>query len=870
MYGCVVFAFSLAVSGQTGNRPVNQRAEAACSDRQRMCASAIYCQPGVVDVGPSKSTGSLAAQSTDANRESHDENGSVFNYCVTHLDRNQACTGHRDESETVPPAVAAVSSRTVEPFGRIHEQRYYSSNAERFTEDQGVRYEYWVDRLLDIPVEEFIQIDSTIMQSSNDAYKRAIDLAPSDKYAAQLKAKWLLNKTVYDWQTKQDRAKTKEQLISLQEYCKEQLLFCVFLENWVLMKTLKDILHNKPVDRYDKQHLLLNLNRMAFDWRDKTKVCKTIDLQFLDLLSIAAFYFMGALPGFKDAANYDIGLILMNRQCESSERYYHLYSPVSFTIFDYLRFSPADLCVKLNEQHKTLQFGQTGRLMWMIVILASTSGMNITKCGKTGDFLTWISSNMDNVDCHPFVIIIESLINFNHLLRAIEQKTVKTKQIEAYIKDITTIINLPKRTQQIIYGDSIGLFYHLKSVLIKIVSKHKPRFTFAQLAKLFESAEKVAPNHCYSTYYYYHQAGMWQPAAAAASRYATYLAGENHQLLAEYWSGLSDRELMLAEEQGMQSKISEQHYDIDAIIQAFSAMPEGEAESVSHKPKSKKQRKKNNKQASTSNGNHSGSDVKKPTEQSLTDTGPKPSECSSAIKKFDSTHYRPIIRAVPYGANLSVNMPDDEPYQIKSKQSAIRPFEKLLSRHWNPLVKKTLGLIKAARLADDMDRECEIYHRILGNPQLKACIGIERIWEEYAWTKLHELDDCFRLQAVPGSKRQTAKQWIDHARSYLIPCFAYCLELDQINARISPEAVWEAVTSLVEQPELAEPADNREIRFRFRCLFSSMGHTCSLEAMLESENPGKADHLSIEARKWYGYKTIDRCHDTRKSVAALT
>ena len=63
-----------------------------------------------------------------------------------------------------------------------------------------------------------------------------------------------------------------------------------------------------------------------------------------------------------------------------------------------------------------------------------------------------------------------------------------------------------------------------------------------------------------------------------------------------------------------------------------------------------------------------------------------------------------------------------------------------------------------------------------------------------------------------------------------------------------------SIATWVEQPEVAEPTVNQEIRFRLRCLFSSMGHTYSLSAM---SCPDQAAQLMQTARKWYQFKAID-------------
>ena len=120
---------------------------------------------------------------------------------------------------------------------------------------------------------------------------------------------------------------------------------------------------------------------------------------------------------------------------------------------------------------------------------------------------------------------------------------------------------------------------------------------------------------------------------------------------------------------------------------------------------------------------------------------------------------------------------------------------------------------------------------------------------------MHRFDEAFGAGALGYSMRQdalkTAKEVRDH---YILPSLAYILGMDQFNLRLNPEVWFDYAQAVLKREEFSDPYINRELRHKLRCLFSSMGHTYSLEAMATSS---QAANLGSIARQWFTFKSID-------------
>ena len=228
----------------------------------------------------------------------------------------------------------------------------------------------------------------------------------------------------------------------------------------------------------------------------------------------------------------------------------------------------------------------------------------------------------------------------------------------------------------------------------------------------------------------------------------------------------------------------------------------------------------------------------------------------------------PVIRTVDRAKVQEVlpcNSKNNNVVGVNGK--VIQPYKRLLERYWNPKVQRVLNEIRAARLEVDIDKEKHIYSNVLADERYKTLIGIERIWEECAWTELHQFDDFFRTGVLKDECKSLALGWIEKAKHvYLLPAFAHFFGLNEIRSNITSEELWDLAVNLVESEELQQQQhkeDNNEIRFRLRCLFSSLGHVYSLLAMVDPIHSKKHKETSY---KYFRCKRIDYLYSRLKKL----
>ena len=768
-------------------------------------------------------------QDTDNNSDSPN---SAFGLSVTTTDQQSTmCSQPDDESQSSQhngSCETKVCTKSAAPCApEVGQKIVRASAGPTICRDD---FEYWVDEFLSIPIDEYLKIDKCVLANIDDSYCNYVKTPGICANTITLmKVKHLLNRSLRDWQLKQNREQTRKQLMSLHRYTRGKRDLTWYVRNLVFMKHFKDMLYGREVSNDVRQQFLAIINDVLYTLSIVGE--GYYPAPYLDVISLGVAYFVGGLPGFEDDANYEKSFKLMHmHQRVISGNAYLFFSPVSFTALDYMRFCPKDISQKLDDQKKMLP----GRpVITVMQVIAS-----YVMLGEDEAFPKWLGKEQ-GFNSQTYLSVRNILDSFSDIIEVIANKGKRSKELPALKDNLFSQMQQCEKLTSASKDNFPALFNLLRAQIILSEKELQPRLRYAKVASLFANISERSPSHWSTAYSFYCLAGIWGAAATAAQHYVRYWQDKD-PTVAEYWSDRYSRELQAdgTSQHDQSPGKAEQQYDMDTILREFAGEPAPE------KPVPKKTKPRQKKIATEPGAG-----------RNLSQTPPRQPETASCPG-------RPVIKALPYGINLPDGLMGE--YHIKGPQGAIRPFEKLLSRHWNPLVKKTLNLIRAARNDCDLTQERSIYHKLLNSPKLKTCIGIERIWEEYAWTELHQFDDCFRMRAMPESMRPEAQKWITTARnSYIMPSLAHCLGLDQICTLIEPEAVWEAVIQLVEQPELAEPDVNQEIRFRLRCLFSSIGHTYSLGAMI---NPGQSQQLMEVARKWYSFKTIDPKYDQSKGL----
>lgn len=790
----------------------------------------------------------------------------------TSIGRDAALRGavkqiHVTDSRNAVPAdeitqarvTTGICSRQIEGVEQKHTMPGGASVAETGVNEGQREFAYWLDRFLSIPLDEFIPINIEIKKKIHECYKKGIERIGDGEMKKIAQKRVLIGIAVYDWQKSQGDKQVKEQteakLVSLCNSVEAEFNISAIIQSWVLLKVYRDSLYGETISDEDRQCLLGALNEDLF--HSGTGISENV-FKGADIYALQVFYFFGLLPGFENGLNYQKGFDLLLVKDGFIENFYCFLSPVSFTLFDHARFSISDLKVTKSRQGELHLTGTLNSVMQMI-ILGYMQGEQL----NDEHFNRWLS-RIDGFSFCTYTGIRNVMSRFAILMGQMDTRKAKSAEIQA----IKSLILQSKHDADLkkikSVGDYFSLFTYMQVELILKEKKQHRRTLYAQAAGLYQKIAKESPNHWCTVYSFYHKAAMWNQSAAAADSYSQYWKDKN-QVLSEYWNDISYRELLLNQSYDLdnrKSSSSEQNYDIDAVLKEFYTTPgESEKDKNVKQPvrggSAKRKQGKRNCISSSSASFRMEPEAHQIENESIHEKNRVSAEGKQSLcNKVDHPSYKPVIKCRPSVENRHGTWPDGGMYQVKSARGSIQPFEKLLSRNWNPLVRKVLASITQARASSDINKEHAIYKRLMENQTLKACIGIERIWEECAWTELHRFDDFFRVGAISHSMKAEAGQWINKSRElYILPSLAHFMELDQINTDIKPEEVWTAVAKLLDCSELAPPDINQEIRFRLRCLFSSMGHTYSISGMIASKH---SKHLRNIAQQWYGLKSIDQ------------
>ena len=607
-----------------------------------------------------------------------------------------------------------------------------------------------------------------------------------------------------------------------------------------------------------------------------------------DLISLKIFHCFGLLPGFKDECDYveGINVLLLWGQLLKSDVFFP--TCVSFTTYDQWRFSNPTLLGELADRNGKFTIDiALARVMMFVMFCFDEFNVKNSNFQKTKVFIYRVALqlNVSTNECSGIGFRIHcmrsraiciknktkqssrdsSRVEISSINRQqvcaqewVPEEVAKTLRGHASQKDYS-----PNRadfledcgTENVYEGvvalaagsldrGLFGLMNCLKAGLYLKEINNLNKSNYFKVAKLYELSSTRDPKCLTYAFQYFLMAGNLSKALSIAQEYEQRIS--NNEPLKEFWGDIVVRNNELF-------KLSQEKKKNDGAIAISDEDVDKLVEYIEGKPKQKKKRKKksvNQQQFSKKVGDHN--------EYNTSET-----TLFTRKKDSDQAGKRPIkavIKTTLTAKNIAYL--DDESFKVKGSKGVIEGYQRLLSQHRNSRVKNILSAIDNARLKGDVELEYKIYKDTLNNNNYKICVGVERIWEEYAWTELHQFQECFDQRYVPEHLTSKVDDWIRKVRTgFILPSLGHILGMDQINENITPDAVKERVDSLLKRPELAKKSINDEIRFRLRCIYSTMAHSFSLAGLL---NPRQSDHLMNIARKWYCMKSIDPNYERRK------
>ena len=771
-----------------------------------------------------------------------------------------------------------------------------------------------LEELMSTPLDCFYPVDKKYKAKLQQNYEYWVKEEYSDdKVDAVVKYKFLFNNILFDWlQGKVDSDKTSLRLASLEETMNSyDCTIVVFLEQIIFLKRYYLLLEGKPLLKEDKDELTEALYDVVIPTAiDKGKI---LDIFAFDLYSLQILLFFNCLPKFQNFCNYEKGVQLLINFPWLFYRGFFLFSPISFTPYDYLRINCLDkeyIRNCLTHVTKDIKF-QSYTLLSVIHFLNNfiNTSFDYMTSKSEQELEQILEQSLEQKNCifqiTAFVLreinlsvdiyeliydIILGLLEDIHCITllkdddddsATEKLLLKEKIINKCNNKIQQ--NHSRKKQQKNFGAYEAIPYFLKAFTIIELSKILNQKDYMEVAKLYAKAADYTPAYLFNAYHYYKKAGSWLAAADAADKYAHYCK-KNGIGTVEYWLDEKEKLLELGGKKNDVQHLKKQPKIFDADLDEIVKEIEGNQTTVKGKHRSrrhlnykkkkeqtkeqfqhqahlnvKERDRKLNKKQENKNVNLA-NDLHVPNKEAVV-AKPQPIKQKN-LKSFQclDTTPIPIIKTIDKNRKQLPNknsfLTSDDVSIVGARGKTIQPYQRLLSRYWNPKIQQVLKEIRAARLEIDINKERAIYAKVMGDKRYKSLIGIERIWEECAWSELHQFDDFFRTGILKDEYKSEAKIWIAKARkTYLLPALAHYFGMDEIHEDIAPEELWKLASELVEIDTLTNnKQDNDTVRFRLRCLFSSLGHVYSLLAMVDSRLAKKHKATSY---KYFGYKSID-------------
>ena len=739
--------------------------------------------------------------------------------------------------------------------------------------------EQLIDELLSTPLDKCKLVDEAYPQRLEESYK--MHNSSDSKFDLDLKGKYIFNTILMTWvQGKITKEEAKSRLISLEN---SQLSFTceLFLERIIFLKRYAAILNNETLPEHEKLELKEALYDTATPLPTKIKSSNSFSH---DLFSLQIFFFFNCLPGFRGCGNYEQGFHLIASIPVLLSSGDYLCSPLSFTAFDKLRFNHLNeenisLCLQTQRENKYLQ------QYTLLVIIKLLGYFNKKIEDKSNHEIIMSTINKFKLDHFTYSSVKKC---FSSVIRMIVEVTVDgiAKHPKALlIEKRAEILESCNEALQLYLQSKfpkkvdgyLSIPYFLKAYAIIKLTPELTKKDYITAAGFYRQASDYMPSFIYNAYYCYKKAGLWATAAKTATEYMHYCK-KNQVGHVEFWKDESEHLLELSQYAtrtigGATTSSLTENYDIDAIVKDIEGPQDPKNKmyaNVKHKLRRRKQFEKHNSEKtacinSTHKATNPSQEVselkmqiqKKNDLQILKATCTHKKNKKIKTKHNSSIHMHPVVKTVTRGRQKQQNtLCNMDNFNIVGAQGKIiEPYQRLLERYWNPKIQLILNEIRAARLDADINKERNIYSKVMNDERYKTLIGIERIWEECAWTELHLFDDFFRTGILKNEYKNYAKDWLKKAKeTYLLPALAHYFGMDEIRADINPDELWRLANELVSCPALKNKDDNNMVRFRLRCLFSSLGHIHSLYAMVDM--PHSKKH-SDTARKFFDFKNID-------------
>ena len=573
-----------------------------------------------------------------------------------------------------------------------------------------------------------------------------------------------------------------------------------------------------------------------------------------DLVTLILLLHFGCLPGYEEFLNFGRAFDTMAHMRYRSGNEYIVYTPVSFTPQDRIRFYLWDGESAEKYFQYSAKLTEDAKLFSALVLQELMTWGNY----NYGEFFKKIKKASISLTLYQNVCeVFKSLCSFMYMSNDYTDRDCEKEAKDLRSRNKSVFQHCGG--SRLYTGVLVPFFYFIEAMtyigLLGTkdcrIHPRKKKSMLCRAAREFAKAAEYAPNHWYSVFTHYLKGGMLSASARAAKNLSAFWQDKN-DLVAMYWLDLAERLSGSQEDDGRWAPPPVcEDYDIDRAL-AFIG-DKGFSESAASNTPGKSRQKKNMIKASSS-------------KKSAALASDRDSHCRNQEIESPVGHKKrgasDKVQVDEKSLSIMEEPSSPEGWEVKSRAGWVKPHERFQYKHRSQNVQEALQQISLARENCDTDKERLIYKKIFDQPANNLWLGIERIWEEYAWTHLRVFERCFAEGGMVYSDKKMALQYATLSKNdYLLPALARILGVDTFDSRIQPESVRDIAWQTLQRPEYSEQAINSELRFRLRCLFSSIGHTYSLMAMA---NPAHSKSLGSIARQWFDLKRIDTSYSPER------
>ena len=681
-----------------------------------------------------------------------------------------------------------------------------------------------IEEFLEIPMTDFLPLDDSLRANAFITIKNFLDIDRQGESSASVLRK--LIKAVLGLLLHQDKQIAREEFSKVIE---SAILYDVdlsgYVRSWITLWRCKQVVDG---ELEHKQELVSSLREPLASYND-------------DLLGLRLLLHCGALPHCEEFGDYESLLKLI---C-SKNSVAIVTTPVSFTSFDKLRTGcfNENVISDIFLANQSIAVCNKFFLFYACARIMKIVDLDVVKINQD----TWREPFI-NIACQDLKLSRKMLANFSCLAQIADKTRNHIQSFDGddnrfhkkeWIKAMRFLESLRGKVEKELYT-VLPQVFHASVLSNEPYSMDNSKV----MARHFQRIARYYPAHWRVVFNWYNKARMFKSAAEAAEKMSEFWQPIN-PLTSAYWNevGSNMRELSFKKNKQLGSvNVLEDNLTVEEAMM-YIGIPDSPVSPVDIDRKKKIKLK-----VGVSSINAASK-----TEDDHDKEEDKAQEYSESIKP--ESIKKAVIPVKRYAANVidSSQSPGAE-WQVKKKTGSIMPHERLLSKNWNRKIRIALQLIHKFRDEYNVEQENEVYRTLLNDTTQKTLIGIERIWEEKAWTTLRSFDHFTRIAVMPRQERERVKRTVNQVRQdYLLPALAMKLGLDQMNSEIEAEEIKRTAEYLLQQPDFQDPSIQKEFRFRLRCLFSSMGHVYNLLALA---TPSQMSALGDIARRWYSYTTI--------------